>query len=40
MNKYKWKGINYQSKIDERNNLKIALNILNIKEKETCPAKI
>ena len=37
--KYKWKGINYPSKIDdwkrfEKNNLTIALNILYIKEKK------
>ena len=38
INKYKWKGINYPSKIDdwktfEKNNPIIALNILYIKEK-------
>ena len=38
INKYKWKGINLQSKIDdwktfEKNNLTIATNILHIKEK-------
>ena len=38
INKYKWKGINFQSKIDdwktfEKNNLTIATNILHIKEK-------
>ena len=43
INKYKQKGINYPSKIDdwktfEKNNLTIALNILYIKEKEICPA--
>ena len=43
INKYNWKGINYTSKIDDRetfekNNPTIALNILYIKEKETCPA--
>ena len=43
INKYKWKAINYPSKIDdwktfEKNNLTIALNILYIKEKEICPA--
>ena len=45
INKYKWKGINYPSKIDdwktfEKNNPAIALNILYIKEKEICPADI
>ena len=44
-NKYKWKGINYPSNIDdwkkfEKNNPTIALNILYIKEKEICPAYI
>ena len=42
--KYKWKVINYPSKIDwkafEKYNLKIALNILYIKEKEIYPAYI
>ena len=38
INKHKWKGINYPSKIDgykkfEKNNPTIALNILYIKEK-------
>ena len=38
INKYKWKGINYPSKIEdwerfERNNPTIALNILYIKER-------
>ena len=42
LKKYKWKEINYPSKIDEwktfkKNNLTIALNILYIKEKEICP---
>ena len=42
INEYKWKGINYPSKIDDRktfekNNPTIALNILYIKEKEVCP---
>ena len=45
INKYKWKGINNLSKIDdwktfEKNNSTIALNILYIKEKEICPAYI
>ena len=45
MNKYKWKGINYPSKIDDwktfvENNLTIAFNILYIKEKEICPGYI
>ena len=45
MNKYKWKGKNYPSKLDdwktfEKNNPVIALNILYIKEKEICPAYI
>ena len=45
INKYNWKGINYPSKIDEwqtfeKNNPKIALNILYIKEKEKCSAYI
>ena len=45
MNKYKWKGINYSSKLDdwktfEKNNPVIALKILYIKEKEICPAYI
>ena len=45
INKYKWKGINYPSKIDdwktiEKNNPTIAINILYIKEKEICPAYI
>ena len=45
INKYKWKGINYLSKIDdwktfEKSNPTIAPNILYIKEKEICPAYI
>ena len=44
INKYKWKRINYLSKIDwktlEKNNRTVALNILYIKEKEICPADI
>ena len=45
INKYKWKGINYPSKIDdwktfENNNPTIALNILHIKKKDRCPAYI
>ena len=45
MNKYKWKGINYPSKIDDqktfvKNNLTIAFNVLYIKEKEICPSYI
>ena len=44
INKYKWKRINYPSKIDwktfEKNNPTVALNILYIKEKEICPADI
>ena len=43
INKYKWKGINYPWKIDDWKtfeNLKIALNILYIKEKEICSADI
>ena len=43
--KYKMKGINYQSKIDnwktfEKNNRTIALNFLYIKEKEIYPGYI
>ena len=39
INKYKWTGINFPSKIDdwktfEKNNLAIALNILHIKKKK------
>ena len=41
INKYKKKGINYPSKLDDWKmfckKLKIDLNILNIKEKEICP---
>ena len=37
INKYKWKGINYASKIDD---WKIALNILYIEEKEISPVFI
>ena len=41
INKYRWKVINYPSKIDdwktEKNNRTIALNILDIKEKEIFP---
>ena len=44
INKYKWKRINYPSKIDwktlEKNNRTVALNILYIKEKEIYPADI
>ena len=45
INKYKWKGINYLSKLDDwktfqKNNLTIAFNILYIKEKEIFPAYI
>ena len=45
INKYNWKGIYYLSKLDEwktfeKNNQRIALNILYIKEKEICPAYI
>ena len=45
INKYKWKGISYPSKIDdwenfEKNNWAIALNILYIKEKEIWSAFI
>ena len=45
MNKCNWEGINYPSKIDdwktfEKNNPKIALNILYTKEKEIYPAYI
>ena len=45
INKYKWKGINYPTKIDdlkmfEKNNPAIVLNIWNIKEKEIYPAYI
>ena len=44
INKYKWKRINYPSKIDwktlEKNNPTVPLNILYIKEKEICPADI
>ena len=43
--KYKWKWINYLSKIDdwktfEKNNPTIVLNILYIKEKDICPTYI
>ena len=45
INEYKWKKINYLSKIDdwktlEKNNPIIAFNILYIKEKRICPAYI
>ena len=45
INKYYWEGINYPSKIDdwkmfEKNNQKIALDILYIKEKEMLPGYI
>ena len=45
INKFKWKAINYPSKINdwktlEKNNLTIALNVLYIKEKEIYPAYI
>ena len=45
INKYNWNGINYPSKIEDwkmfgKNNPKITLNILYIKEKEICPAYI
>ena len=45
IDKYKWKGLNYPSNINDRktfekNNLTIALNILYIKEKKICPAYI
>ena len=45
INKFKWKGMNYLSKIDdwktfEKNNSTIALHILYTKEKEICPADI
>ena len=45
ISEYNWEKINYPSKIDdwktfEKNNPTIALNILYIKEKETCPAYI
>ena len=45
MNKFNWEGINYPSKIDdwkmfEKNNPKIALNILYTEEKEIYPAYI
>ena len=45
INEYKWKGINYPSKIDDwktfkKNNLIVAVNILYIKEEEICPAYI
>ena len=45
MNKYRRKGINYASKIDdwktfEKNNLTIPVNVLYNKEKEICPAYI
>ena len=45
ISKYNWKGINYPSKIDdwkmiEKNNPTIALNILDIREREICPAYI
>ena len=45
MNKYNWNRINYPSKIDdwktfEKNYPTTALNILYIKEKETCTAYI
>ena len=43
INKCKWKGINYPSKINDwktfvKNNATIALNIFYIKEREICPA--
>ena len=43
INKYKWKGTNYRSKIDdwktfEKNNLTVALKILYIREREIYPA--
>ena len=43
INKYDWKGMNYLTKIDDwkifqKNNPTIALNILSMKEKKTCPA--
>ena len=45
INKYNWKGTNYPSKIDDwktfqKNNLKIDVNILYIREKEIYPAYI
>ena len=45
INKYYWEGINYPSKIDdwkmfEKNNQKVALDILYIKEKEMLPGYI
>ena len=45
INKYKWKGINHPSKMDdwkafEKNNPTIVFNILYIKEKEIRPAYI
>ena len=45
LNKYKWKEINYPSKIDDwktfdKNNLTIAPNILYIKQKWICSAYI
>ena len=45
INNYKWKGINYPSKIDnwktlEKNNSTIVLNILYINKKEICLAYI
>ena len=43
VNKYRWTGRNYLSKIDdwetfEKNNPNLTLNMLYIKEKEICPA--
>ena len=45
VNKYNWRGINYPSRIDdwkafEKNDLKISLNILYVKEKKICTAYI
>ena len=45
INKYKWKKINYASKMDdlktfEKNNPTIALDVSYIKEKEICPGYI
>ena len=45
INKYNWKGINYLSKIDDwktfgKDNPKMAVNILYIKEKEGCTVYI
>ena len=44
-NKYNWERMNYQSEVDdwkklEKNNLTIALNILNAKKEKICPGYV